>query len=1114
MPSTKISIPLGGYSQTPDERVGAPRITRAVNMRMASPGRLEQSPGFVTVSQTYEGLVNGEALLDGVVPQGGAFHLVYEIPESTTWGAAVYVERQVNSGLTSMWSPAKRDTENMPGHVIIDEAPTVTPIFTDASYTHGACGVLSTGSERYVVFGEALSSASSISAFQWSMINYAFVQLADAGCEVVYRGRIIGGLAAGSRMFATSTENYLVYYLTSTTLRIVKFSNGSINPITIRDLTGAVACGSQTQLAMCENKVTQRLLVVDAQNHYWFIDTSNGTLLHAGLLSPGRIATGGTQAVCGCGNDNRYFYAAWDGTDWFFTAYTITNTTASISTTAHTIVPSGLLMFPTGAIAQALMVGYHMPDDTMGAYVTVFLGAAARSATAAQARSGVTYSIVELAGSGAANVGSVVLDMHDAVPATPPTLVADVTIPYFFSWAYQTQQRSIRALTKISAQDRIAYGLNYTYSESTATAFLGGAIANMPRESQLGTVNPALFSTRLAPIENGVAREGYLLAVLGQKSASSDLTNVYLVTQATGARNYYQLRKPLASLQQANSPNGAVMSGALPVVINQLVTGTGMQYTPTKLAATDLGSGGGGPGAGTYLYVIVAEWRDERGNIGRGPVSDVSSVTMASTNKIKLDFRCESLEFWQESAAGIAIYRTTAGGSTFYRLKYFDMSSGTTTTQDSTTDALLISQEILYTQGARGALSGMLQWWGCPPCRCLWAGSERMIAGGLENSVQARVSNIYFPGEVISWPLHAAFTIVVLEPITAVAVVDSAYLVFSRNKIWVTVGAGPDAFGIGAFETPKLLSANVGAHSQRSVVETPDGIMFQADDGQIYLLQRGSYQITRKSAAIDASIGAVPSPLASFPAQSSLDNAIIANWVVGAVYDAQQREVWFAESSERCWVYQPEFDFWRAEQMPDIPPGSGFAQLSLGRSRTAAGRQAITPSFTVTNSSGTRLIRCARDGETNLYRDAGGNYRPGFVFTNDIDIGSGRFKRARVRTWKEVDRTGLTDGKLPGGVLSIWFDGRRQELSADESLVFAENSTSAGDDKNFLDIELIPGRQKCNQLRLCWQITGVTTAPATNDNYLSVSITDFELEVVPYDHGPVRRKATGNWRAG
>ena len=263
--------------------------------------------------------------------------------------------------------------------------------------------------------------------------------------------------------------------------------------------------------------------------------------------------------------------------------------------------------------------------------------------------------------------------------------------------------------------------------------------------------------------------------------------------------------------------------------------------------------------AAVYKYILVAEGRGPSQELLRSaPTASVAyTVPVGGLSSISVKF------FWRQEApisqSGIVrLFRTLANGYVFYDtglsvpLNGVSDATPNASILDTVLDSNLQSNPILYSQGATEA-GGLKPKYGIPPHRFAARGKDRLAIGGLEKSNRVRWSQTFFPGEGIAFS-HATETGWFLdfpEPITALWALDDAWVVFSKNKVWLVFGAGPDDNGQnGNFDPPRLVSANVGAITWRSLAEIPLGLVFQSTDGQIYLLVRGQYQVQWISAPV------------------------------------------------------------------------------------------------------------------------------------------------------------------------------------------------------------------------------------------------------------------------
>jgi hypothetical protein len=299
---------------------------------------------------------------------------------------------------------------------------------------------------------------------------------------------------------------------------------------------------------------------------------------------------------------------------------------------------------------------------------------------------------------------------------------------------------------------------------------------------------------------------------------------------------------------------GDFVGGGAPFSIGTRLDTAGVTYTiptPTLEAAVpgphaDTGS----MAAGTYLYLLILDAFNSSGERMRSAPSLPVSITLTTETAVHLYF--SKLPPMMPGLSGAnsrwVVYRTLANGSVFYSCSQGSYSSNYSDVAftDRNADSDIASHEILYTQGQVGGLSGQKANYGVPPCRCIWRGRDRLIVGGLEQPRRVRLSKLFFPGELVGFPHPAelAWTIDVDDDVMAVAQLDDAWLIGCAGSWYAVYGSGPDDTGAnGQFDPPRCISRAVGCHSQRSICEIPEGLVFQAQNGIIYLIARGTLQI-------------------------------------------------------------------------------------------------------------------------------------------------------------------------------------------------------------------------------------------------------------------------------
>lgn len=272
------------------------------------------------------------------------------------------------------------------------------------------------------------------------------------------------------------------------------------------------------------------------------------------------------------------------------------------------------------------------------------------------------------------------------------------------------------------------------------------------------------------------------------------------------------------------------------------------------------GSGGSLTNGGIYQFIAVSETRDAKQRRSQSAPSNLVEVSLAGT---AIDVTVQKPLTMQDAdtadtftpdgvktAPVTTLYRTlntNDGNGTFHLdLSTLDPRGArrapeTLTSIESDTD--LSDNSILYTQGARGALSGPLEFV-CPdPCITLVASADRILSGGLTEESRIQESRPLFPGEQAQWSDTLGFFRDVRGRVLAVQRLDERRIIFTAREIFEADGPGLDDNGLGEIGAPRRLPSDVGLYGGvdgwRSIVEMSAGIMFQGLKSQIYLLPRG-----------------------------------------------------------------------------------------------------------------------------------------------------------------------------------------------------------------------------------------------------------------------------------
>lgn len=161
----------------------------------------------------------------------------------------------------------------------------------------------------------------------------------------------------------------------------------------------------------------------------------------------------------------------------------------------------------------------------------------------------------------------------------------------------------------------------------------------------------------------------------------------------------------------------------------------------------------------------------------------------------------------------------------------------------SNSDVVISANEILYTQGARGALSGPLEFVAPLACVCMTPSADRILTGNLPEESRFQESRPLFPGEQVQWNDTLGFFRDVRARSIGVVRLDERRILFTSQEIFESDGPGLDDNGLGDIGAPRRLPSDVGLYGGvqgwRSIVEISAGILFQGLFNQIYLLPRG-----------------------------------------------------------------------------------------------------------------------------------------------------------------------------------------------------------------------------------------------------------------------------------
>lgn len=292
----------------------------------------------------------------------------------------------------------------------------------------------------------------------------------------------------------------------------------------------------------------------------------------------------------------------------------------------------------------------------------------------------------------------------------------------------------------------------------------------------------------------------------------------------------------------------AVLGGSLYIAGGMLfaydgsnVVESGYNLYPENITSSITPSGGN-IATGTYEYSVVWEWYDLAGQVHRSAPSIPLSVTI-TVNSSTVTLTIPTLRITERRGSrgnvSIAVYRTEANQTVFYRVSSIssplinDSTIDSVTFVDTLADSSIISNELIYTTG------GVLENIAPPSVVNISTYGNRLVISGLEDANEIWLSKLYTAGEAVGFSdLITTRIDEGLRGIKSQSVMDEKMIFFKDNAAFVLVAQGPDNTGLNDdIRIPQIISTDVGCPFSRSVVLTPNGIMFKSLKGY-YLLDR------------------------------------------------------------------------------------------------------------------------------------------------------------------------------------------------------------------------------------------------------------------------------------
>jgi len=270
----------------------------------------------------------------------------------------------------------------------------------------------------------------------------------------------------------------------------------------------------------------------------------------------------------------------------------------------------------------------------------------------------------------------------------------------------------------------------------------------------------------------------------------------------------------------------------------------GFNHAPVILTMTaESGAGGNLTPETTYQYIAIYEYTDIHGNIHRSKPSLTGTIALAAgEDGVALEVRLLADSFLLSHPGDqdnqypkVILYRTEADGTVFHRLNSpaSETTNFATNTYDETDildrtgDSNMNEAELLYTTG--GVLENDMP----PPSDCVCIHKNRLFIIDTESGDVCH-SKEFLPGEGIAF--NDEFRIPTGDqdkrPLWLISM-DENLVVFWEHQIGVIYGDGPNDLGQGGtFTLPRVITnQGIKANTQRAVIKTPVGILFESLDG-------------------------------------------------------------------------------------------------------------------------------------------------------------------------------------------------------------------------------------------------------------------------------------------
>ena len=342
-----------------------------------------------------------------------------------------------------------------------------------------------------------------------------------------------------------------------------------------------------------------------------------------------------------------------------------------------------------------------------------------------------------------------------------------------------------------------------------------------------------------------------------------------------------------------NTASGLLFGGGYVGLFDGRFQEHGFHTFPAYFTVANSGTAGALAGATAYSFRLVAEWSDRFGQLHRSSPSAAVSFTTGAGANLSVDLTVHTLPevdnsgyitgFAKVATVRIYVYRTLAGATgVYYRTGSYAVNvlAATVAINDGVADGTIDDNAILYTEGVVLENIG-------PPAMVSLAQNRGRLAGiPADDRTLVWYTKSKAAGIAYEWSDLLTFRLETHGDNTAIAAWQDKWIVFKRTAIYVISGDGASNTGVGGYDTPYLLSGDIGCVDRASVLSTSVGVFFKSARG-LYLF--------------DGALQYIGAPVEKYNAYTV---------VAAALEEDAHRAIFYLSDHQPALVYDYEFGQW------------------------------------------------------------------------------------------------------------------------------------------------------------------------------------------------------------